>query len=169
MLFRLQMDNTSINIFAIVRRRCNSNKILLSCRSRDQCTSRKTILDIVIDSSYRDSDLCTCFRIMWYEFEPLLTSGKLRSSSPNRVNFIFDELYFQSTKNISEQTKSEPEILSEVAHQQSLKLLHLSQVGFMNDNFYKSLSKNIFSSCQSYISGMNDYEYYYKAQGFKFE
>ena len=53
------MDNTSINIFAIVRRRCNSNKILFSCRSRDQCTSRKTILDIVIDSSFRDSDLCT--------------------------------------------------------------------------------------------------------------
>ena len=153
MLFRLQMDNTSINIFAIVRRRCNSNKILLSCRSRDQCTSRKTILDIVIDSSYRDSDLCTCFRIMWYEFEPLLTSGKLRSSSPNRVNFIFDELYFQSTKNISEQTKSEPEILSEVAHQQSLKLLHLSKVGFMMTIFMKVFQKIYFQAVRAISPG----------------
>ena len=153
MLFRLQMDNTSINIFAIVRRRCNSNKILLSCRSRDQCTSRKTILDIVIDSSFRDSDLCTCFRIMWYEFEPLLTSGKLRSSSPNRVNLIFDELYFQSTKNISEQTKSEPEILSEVAHQQSLKLLHLSQVGFMMTIFMKVFQKIYFQAVRAISPG----------------
>ena len=27
---------------------------------------------------------------MWYEYEPLLTSGKLRSSSPNRVNKKWD-------------------------------------------------------------------------------
>merc|ERR1712039_739992 len=83
-------------------------------------------------SSFRDSDLCTCLRIMWYEFEPLLTSGKLRSTTPaSRPNP--NPKYFPR---------------------------------FHTNSHSSSF---IYPSCQSYISGMNDYHYYYNAQGFKLE
>ena len=82
---------------------------------------------------------------MWYEYEPLLTSSKLRSSTPTRVtrrpspgnNFL------RASLSGSQVCWA---ILSEIFHQQPLQSYCLSQVGLLNDCYIQKYNNSLHTS-----------------------
>ena len=82
---------------------------------------------------------------MWYEYEPLLTSNRLRSSTPTRVTTRLGPVNNILARCISGSQVSRA-FLSEIFYEQPLQSCCLSQVGWLNNWYIKKYSTSVDTS-----------------------